>query len=249
MTNARQSRSAREKSAAMQAEAAQTAARRRVLGVAGAVIAAIVVLVGATVVVRTAQQNADKDIAVATPANVSGGAFVDGKDAPVALKIYEDFHCPVCARFEQENRDQIAAWVSAGTVQVEYKPIAILDRMSTDGYSTRAANAAAVVADTSAGSWVAFHNLLFDNQPAEGGAGLTDDKLIELAVQAGATQSAVRPGIESKTFAGWVTKMTADATSGPDKVTGTPTVFVNGERLQDWSAAGVKTAVEAAANK
>jgi hypothetical protein len=58
MTNARQARTAREKSAALQAEAATKARQRRVIGIAAAVISAIVVITCASVLIRSAQQDA-----------------------------------------------------------------------------------------------------------------------------------------------------------------------------------------------
>lgn len=248
MTNARQARTAREKSAALQAEAAAKARQRRVVVVAATVISAIVVIVGASVLIRAAQQESEQKAAVNTPANITDGAFVDGEaSAPVTIRVYSDFLCPVCRQFEEQNAGQIAAWVAEGKVKVEYKPIAILDRLSSDEYPTRAASAAFAVADAAPSSWVAFHKLLFENQPAENGPGLTDDQLVELAVRAGAEEAAVRPNIESQKFAGFARKQTEAATSGPDKVTGTPTVLVNGELLKNWSADQVKAAVEAAA--
>lgn len=249
MTNARQARSAREKSAAMQAEAAKQAARQRTILVAFAVIGALILVAGAAVVIRTAQQSAEEKAAVDTPANMTDNAFVVGEaTAPVTLRVYEDFQCPVCAQFEQTNREQIAAWVADGTVKIEYKPISILDRTSPDQYSTRAAAAAAAVANSAPDAWVAFHTALFDNQPTEGDPGLTAEKMTELAVAAGADEATVGPDIEGVTFSGFVTRATEEATSGDDKVTGTPTVIVNGENVDDWSAAGLKAAVEAAQN-
>ena len=181
------------------------------------------------------------------PANITNGAFVDGEaSAPVTIRVYSDYLCPVCQQFEAQNAAQIAGWVAEGKVKMEYKPVAILDRLSTDEYPTRAASASFVVADTTPSSWVAFHQLLFQNQPAENGPGLTDYQLVDLAVQAGASEATVREAIESQKFAGFATQQTEAATSGPDKVTGTPTVMVNGELMKNWSAESLKAAVDKA---
>jgi protein-disulfide isomerase len=250
MTNARQARSAREKSAAMQADAAKAANRNRAIAVAVAVVAALGVVIGATVLIRTAQDDAATGAAVAEPANMTDDAFIVGEaQAPVTLRVYSDFACPVCKQFEQANSAQIDAWVKDGTARVEYKPISILDKVSPDQYSTRSASAAAVVADQSPDAWVGFHDALFQNQPTEGDPGLTDDKLVELAVAAGADEAKVRPGIEAKKFAGYVTRATENAGTGPDKVRGTPAVFVNGDQVKDWSPEKLKAQVEAAAKK
>ena len=72
--------------------------------------------------------------------------------------------------------------------------MAFLDRASTTNYSSRALDAAAAVVDTAPGSFQAFHDLLYANQPEEGSAGLTDAQLLDYAVQAGAAARRRRRG-------------------------------------------------------
>ena len=156
-----------------------------------------------------------------------------GEDtAPVTVTIYEDFMCPVCGDLEAATRTWLPQYAAQGKVRVIYRPVAFLDRMSHGTeYSTRAANAYAVVLDE-AGPEVAarFHDLLFDHQPRENTTGLADERLVDLAVQAGAAESAARPGIEHTTYGQWVVNGTDDA-SRDEGVTGTPTVEVDGNRL------------------
>ena len=80
--------------------------------------------------------------------------------------------------------------MKAGDVSVEYRVLPFL--AGIDDYSPRSANAFAVVLDAS-GPEVAkkFHDLLFANQPPEGGDGLPDEQLITYANQAGAGSPAV----------------------------------------------------------
>ena len=130
-------------------------------------------------------------------------------------------------------------------VRVRYRPVAILDRLSDDDYSTRAANAAAVVAD--AAGVEAFHTfseLLFARQPAEGGPGLPDDELITLAAQAGASGDDVASGIRDLRFGTWVARATDQASQ--DGLTGTPRVLVDGVPLQVPTSEALTAAVEAA---
>jgi protein-disulfide isomerase len=83
-----------------------------------------------------------------TAAGTDGAGFAVGSStAPVTVDVYEDFLCPICRRFEEQTGGMIAQLVADGTVRVRYRPLAFLDRLSTDDYSTRALNAAAVVAD------------------------------------------------------------------------------------------------------
>jgi protein-disulfide isomerase len=249
MTNARQARSAREKAAEMRAEAARKESRRLAILVISLVTAAIVVIVGAGAVILIARQNKIDTVAkaAAPPANlVDSGIQIGQANAKVKIEIYEDFQCPFCMNFEKESRAQIKAWVADGTAKVIYHPVAILDRGSSTNYSTRSLNAAAVVINTDPTKFTTFHDLLFDNQPAEGGAGLPDSSLIDFAVKAGLTSDQVSAPITSLKYQGWsVTVTEAFSKKG---FTGTPTVVVNGKQLgDDHSAAKLKAAVDAAA--
>lgn len=66
----------------------------------------------------------------------------------------------------------------------------------------------------------------FAYQPPEGTAGLPDDQLANLAVEAGAERADVARGIESLQFEGWVKNATDQASR--DGVNSTPTVLVDG---------------------
>jgi protein-disulfide isomerase len=134
-------------------------------------------------------------------------------------------------------------------VQFRYRVISFLDRASSTDYSTRAMNAHAAVLDV-AGPEVAkkFHDALFAQQPPEGGAGLSDDTLVELAIAAGADADVVEKPIRELAFEQWV-KNATDAASRAE-VTGTPTVLVDGERLPqagtDETLESMRAAIEKA---
>ena len=149
------------------------------------------------------------------------------------IRMYVDYLCPICGQFEAANGEYIASLLENGNTTVEIHPIAILDRLSQGTkYSTRAANAAACVADSSPNDFLAFHNLLFANQPAENTTGLSDDELVALTVEAGAGD--VASCVKDQQFKSWVTAATTRALNGPipdsnvDQVQGTPTIIVNG---------------------
>ena len=247
MTNARTARLEREQKAAdARAAAARRESRRRSLAVSSAVVAVLVVVVAAFVLVRTSGREAASS-GGATPANVTaaGGIVVGRASAPVTLVAYEDFQCPVCAQFESLNAAQLGRWIADGTVKVEYRPIAFLDRSSADEYSTRALNAAAAVADSAPAAFAAFHTALFAQQPAEGGPGLSDARLVELAEAAGAPRAAVERAVRDRTYEAWTRRVTeASSKAG---VTGTPTVQVDGTTLDGFDAATVAAAVTRAA--
>lgn len=205
--------------------------RRRQMVIVGGVVVGLLLLVTAGFLIQTLRDDAGADLSTS---GVPGGTtdtyavVVGDAAAPTKLVIYEDFQCPICSDFEDATGEQVRAAVDAGEVQVDYRMVSFLDGASTNEYSSRALNAAAVVLDASGvETFMSFHDLLFDNQTEEGGPGLSDDDLIELAVESGAEEGAIRPGIEAKKFSQWVLN-TQDEMS-KNGVNGTPSVFVNGQ--------------------
>ena len=92
--------------------------------------------------------------------------------------VYEDFQCPSCKAFEENVGSTLATDVSNGQIQLEYRPVAFLDRASTTNYSSRALGTAACALDDGGPTvFTKLHDLLFTHQPAEGSAGLTDGQL------------------------------------------------------------------------
>jgi protein-disulfide isomerase len=220
----------------------QQAARRRNLLVSVSILAVLVVVVGVVVAVQVAGSGGTATAtraprgAIAAPGGPQGSAqrYVVPRgraSAPVTLTIYEDFQCPACRAVETYLNATIDRYVERGTVRVEYHPIAFLDDASTTDYSSRALGAAACVLDQAGvGAYVRMHDLLYAQQPPEGSAGLSDAKLADLAQQAGADRAAVASCVRQGRFAGWVEAATEQASK--DGVTATPTILVDGTRLQ-----------------
>ena len=155
------------------------------------------------------------------------------------IRVYVDYLCPYCGEFELNNSDQIAQWVEAGAATVEVHPISILTSKSAGTqYSLRAANAAACVANSSPNDFYAFNAALFADQPEEGTAGLTDKQIKQVVRSSGVTSSLskIDTCIDDVTYKSWVLDATDRALTGPipnasiPKVTGTPTVLVNGKQ-------------------
>ena len=245
MTNARTARTAREKALELRLEAEKSQRRRRGLTVVAAVVAVLVVVVGIGVVVQSARSKAQEVAAAGTPKNlVDGGIRVGQASAPVTVTLYEDFQCPACKRFETEAGPQLASWAADGTVKLDYRPIAILDRASSTRYSTRSLNAAAAVLTSSPAAYQKFHDLLYAQQPAEGSPGLPDSTLVDLAKQAGADGAAVSKALADRQYEGWAATVTDESSQAG--VVQTPTVKVNGTELKNPDLAYLTAAVDAA---
>ena len=161
----------------------------------------------------------------------------------VDIQIVVDYLCPICGEFEQTNGAFIRTLVESGAATITYRPVAIFTNQSAGTrYSLRAANAAACVANSSPDSYFSFNKRLFNEQPAEGTGGLSDDELVAIARAAGAASNIVEECITDRRFATWVGAATERAQKGPlairnvevDGIEGTPTIFVNGQ-VYDYS--------------
>lgn len=236
-----------ERAAAALRERERQERRRRMLSVIGVVVA-IVAIIGAGFLIQSLRDDSGKEIgADEVPGGTTDtyGVVVGDPNAPTTLTIYEDFQCPICQDFEKATREKLHAAVEAGRIKIDYRMVSFLDRASTNKYSSRALNAAAVVLHTSGPEvFGKFHDLLFDKQPAEGGPGPENDELIEMAVSVGAEEAAISDGIKSGTFDQWVLN-TRDAMSKAG-VNGTPTVFVNGDVAGTSLADSIEAALKAA---
>lgn len=230
---------------ALQEEQAAAEKRRQTLRIGALVAIIIVCVVGIGIAVQYTRDTATEP--ATSPAGVSDGfGVVRGDvDAPVTVTLYEDFMCPACKNVEQLAGARLAEFVDEGTINVDYRPIAILDNASTTDYSTRATATAACTLD-SAGSeaYFALHDLLFEMQPSEGGAGLTDEQLADMAAQVGADADEVAKCQEDETFVDWVDTAT-DAASKND-VSGTPTILIDGEKFEFTEGEDPLTTLETA---
>ncbi|WP_214402517.1 DsbA family protein [Pseudonocardia lacus] len=186
------------------------------------------------------------DVAATYPVAVSG-AVVTAGTGPVVVDTYEDFLCPQCERFESRYAGEMKTALNEGKITVRYHAIAILDRLTEpQGYSTRAANAALCAA--SANIYPGYHEKLFAEQPAEGGSGLTDEQLIAFGTELGAGAdfaACVTGGTNSAAVTAETDKAVADPALQTDGNFGTPTVTVNGQKIDLNDTSWLQTAIGA----
>jgi len=207
--------------------------RMRNFSVIGAVVLAIVIIGGVLFYVQS-QKDTTGQTAKDVPSNLSGtyNVVIGKSSAPTTIKAYEDLQCPICKQFEAVTGQQTQAAIDAGKVKVDYHMVAFLDRSSTTNYSSRALNAAMAVLSTAGpDAFMKFRTIAFQNQPAEGSAGVPDSTLIDWAVQAGADKDKVTPLINGNVYHQWVVNATDQMSK--DGVTGTPTIFINGKNQGD----------------
>ena len=215
------------RAAAALAEQQREERRRRNLMVGGVVAVLLVIVLGGFFLARALDTTTDVD---APSAGSEFGLTIGPDDAPHSVIVYEDFLCPYCGDFELASSDGLAELAGDGKVQVEYRPFNLLS--SIGDYSERSAGAWKIVLDES-GADVAkkFHDLLFENQPAEQGPFPTNDDLVDWAVEAGADEGDVGDKIRDEAGADWVKRATQAAFDAG--VQGTPTILLDGEVFQD----------------
>ncbi|UVY83843.1 DsbA family protein [Brachybacterium sp. NBEC-018] len=159
----------------------------------------------------------------------------EGSGAPV-VDLNLDFMCPYCGQFDGVNSADIQELVENDQMTLHLTPRRFLDANSTSGdYSTRAANALVCVYEENPDNALAFTTLMYENQPAEGSAGLTDDQILEYAKQAGASDE-VSSCMSSKTYWGYVRK--AAEPYGADLASSTPYVAIDGTVFEDYYTEG-----------
>lgn len=176
-----------------------------------------------------------------------GLAIPVGKDgAKSTLTVWEDFRCPACQSFETVYRPTIHQLVDAGQLKVEYHLVTLIDGNTGGSGSRHAANAAACAQD--AGKFVAYHDVLYANQPKETDDTFADNgKLIGLAGKVdGLDTPGFRACVNDGRHDSWVAKSNAAFQSG--SFSGTPTVLLGGKNIyadQSMTPAKLKQLVQA----
>jgi len=258
-TRSEQREAARAKAKALREQQQKGDKRKRLfmqLGITTAILVAAGSVVG-TILLSEPQSTAEPANLAQSSSFAPGGGFkvgsnlelftptytpapVDSAVPPAEISIYVDYQCPACAAFEIPNTAQIRSWVESGVATFEVHIMSFLDYKSQvyRDFSSRAANAATCVAEYSPNQYFDFHSKMFEIQPLDGSERPTNDELIQVAQQLGAGNiDTIRSCVENKEFSKWVKASTdrilGEPIPGTDyRVTGTPTVFVNGVLYQ-----------------
>lgn len=172
----------------------------------------------------------------ATPAPLTASDF----DSPALIRVYVDYRCPYCAKFEQANAATLDAVLEQDAAAIELHPLTFLDRVSEGSYySSRAAGTLACLAEAQPEvAWDANAALMSEDvQPAEGGPGLDNDAIITAIEDAvGPLHAEARTCITEERFvpfaqalSEWVFANPVPGAVDPSLgVTGTPFVVVDG---------------------
>jgi protein-disulfide isomerase len=230
-------------------EAKRRQARDRNLYVNGALAIVIILVTVIGIGVQSGRAKIKGQLS-ATNATVANG-IVYGTKAAATVDIYEDFQCPHCLDFETAVASTLDADVVANRAQVRFHPMSFLDSATgSNKYSSRAANAAICASDASVDLFVKFHNMLFTSaiQPAEGSSGRPDSTFVDVGQKVGMTPDQVTTlttCMQTHQHRALVQAITEAASK--KGINSTPTVLVNGKKVDATLAALNKAIADAAA--
>ncbi len=163
--------------------------------------------------------------------HVSGPA-----DAPYVVRVFSDFQCPFCRAFVLDVQPNIEALLlSRGDVRLEFHHFPL---KSIHPHATPAAEAAECAAHVAGeeGFW-RFHDLLFEQQPTWSRVVDPSAAFASMAATAGIDAAGFGACLASGQYADLVETAYRAAGEGL-MLTGTPTVFLNGLKLGDYSSLG-----------
>ncbi|WP_306321394.1 MULTISPECIES: thioredoxin domain-containing protein [unclassified Streptomyces] len=154
---------------------------------------------------------------------------VGDENAPHTVKVYEDPRCPYCKKFEQGGAQALTDPVQDGDVKVEYVIASFLDENLNGHGSVKAANA--LRASVEAGKFPVYHSAVYANQPAdETTDAYTDDFLLDIADTVdGLRSTAFDTSVRRMRYQDYVDA--AMKKFREDGVEGTPTVYVDGDKV------------------
>jgi protein-disulfide isomerase len=251
--NNESSKSTREKAAEARA-AAQAAERRRertIRIVGGLAVLAVVIGILAIGIVQSRKGDAPPSADSALPTGVTAangyGYQVNTAEGAPTVEIFEDFQCPACAQFEQTYGPLIQQEAADGNIQLTYRIMTFLDNNLNSDHSVRAANAFGC--SINAGVGEPYHNAIYANQPAQEGAGWTDDQLKQFGADVGLTgetKTTFDQCVDAGTYEGWA--QLSNQAAFDAGVTGTPTIQVNGQKIPDSALASEQALKDALTN-
>lgn len=222
----------------------QETRRRNLLIIGG------VVLVAVLAVVLLVTQN-DQPVAAGSFVTVEPKEWpqADGKalgpaDAPVVIRDFSDFQCPFCRQFAQGVKDQIIEqFVSTGQVRFEYHHFIVIDGNVGGNESRRAAEASECAAEQN--RFWDYHDMLFANQLGEGNGAFNDSRLKAFAEALGLDTEQFNSCFDSRKYRRVVEDDEKLARSY--KLTGTPSLLVDDQLIQNPLDFSIVTAAIAAA--
>ena len=220
--------------------------RNRIIVIALVVVGALLVtfaLILPSINSATTASNATKTAENATPVPVVtitprvfttkvDGVHLGDPNAPVKVDAYEDFRCSACLYYTQTDEPQIIQnYVDAGKVYYTFHFFIVIDGNDGSDASNRSANAALCASEQ--GRFWDYHDTLYANQITENASLYTDARLVTMAENLKLNMTAFNQCYQAKKYASDIQKDMAQGQSL--NISGTPSIFVNGTLVSNFS--------------
>lgn len=153
----------------------------------------------------------------------NGAPVMGANNAKVTIYEFSDFQCPYCERFYSDTFGQIKSqYIDTGKVKFIFRhyPLSFHQNAQKAAEAAECANRQ--------GKFWQYHDTLFENGKSDG-TGLNADDLKKYAGQLGLDQSKFNKCLDNNETASVVKQDTDNASASG--VTGTPTLFVNGNKI------------------
>ncbi len=196
----------------------------------GAILVAAVFISGSLLYVNYAKVTTGQIIGGSNPQNkvvqasADDSPFLGNKNAKITIIEFADFRCPFCERFFKDSEGQIIAnYVNTGKAKFVFKHYAFLGQESV--WASEAAECA-----NEQGKFWEYHDWLYNNQAPESNlAYYSKVNLIKYAGKVGLDSNKFSSCLNSDKYSG---RVSTDLAKGQAAgVTGTPTVFINGQSV------------------
>lgn len=177
---------------------------------------------------------------VFTPTEFADGFALGHPDAAVTVEVWEDFQCPFCQRFTFTVEPSIVEqYVQRGDVRLVFRNLAFL------GDESHWAAVAASLAAEQDLFWP-FHDYLFANLHGENVGSYDLERLLAIGELAGLDMAAYKQGLTLANARERFAQIQAEAQAGATAhgINSTPSVTVNGVRLQSPDYESVRVAID-----
>ncbi len=176
----------------------------------------VLVLIGASIIYSN-RVGDDNNIGV----DISKTYIKGNPDAPVTLVEYSDFQCPACAAFQPVLADVMNQF--GNDIKFEYKHFPL------PMHPLALPAARAVEAAGQQGKFYEFHDMLFEEQKTWTKSPNPNALFVQYAEELGLDVKKFRQHMDASLLSD---KIKADKKAGEDLgITGTPTFYLNGEKM------------------
>ena len=205
--------------------------RNRIIGIVAVVVVALLIaflLIVPSIRTATTAAKATKSAENATPVPV---VTITPRVFNAKVDAYEDFRCSACLAYSKTVEPQIIQdYVETGKIYYTFHSYIVIDQDGTDA-SYRSANAAMCASEQN--RFWDFHDTLYANQITEDASLFTDARLIIMAGNLKLDMTAFNQCYQAKKYASVVKNDIAQGQSL--KINGTPSIFVNGVLVSNFS--------------